>query len=265
MQRTQFLSYRPASADDVLDILRDWYRHSLEFDPEAEPGIALDFDATIDDWRRACDLLGHRKLGRALNQYFEIGVSDDEWRRVLHPPRARTLRGVCDTIARHARLPTVRRFRIFGGRCLSAGAFLTIRSLLAKAGVPVQGVRPTTRLDAIARDHFSDIIDVIGKIAPGVLPTPKLEKAYPRLSATLEMVLVVTFLLALLAGIVEKVFGRFEGLFAYLAYGTVFAFVCAYIGFIIIERIPYKSVVFGDLRTFRDLAEMVMQGGRSDR
>lgn len=264
MKRTQFLSYRPATADDVLDIIRDSYRHQLGLGSAPEPEIALNFDTTIDDWRLAEDLPAHRKLGHGINQYFEIDVGDDEWRRVLHPPRARTMRGVCDTIARHARLPTIRRFGICGRRCLSAGAFLTIRSSLAKAGVPVKGVRPSTRLDAIARDHFAEIIDVIGKIVPGILPTPKLEKAYPRLSATLAWVFLVSFLLLLLAGVVDAVFGPFEGLLR-LGYGTVFVCVVAFIGIIIVERIPYKSVAFGDLRTFRDLTEMVMQGGHSDR
>jgi hypothetical protein len=265
MKRTQFISYRPASADDVLDIIRDSYRHQFELDPAPEPEIALNFDTTIDDWRMAEDLPAHRKLGHGFNQYFEIDVGDDEWRRLLHPARAKTLREVCNTIARHARLPTVRRFGIFGGRCLSAGTFLTIRSSLAKAGVPVQGVRPTTRLDAIAREHFAEIIDVIGKISPGILPTAKLEKAYPRLSATLLNVFGVTFLLLLLASIVDSFLGPLEGLLRLLAYGMAFVLVGAFIGLVIIERIPYKSVAFGDLRTFRDLTEMVMQGARSDR
>jgi hypothetical protein len=52
----------PATAEYVLAVLRDMHRQQCQFDPEAELGISLNFESTVDDWLAACDLLSTRKL-----------------------------------------------------------------------------------------------------------------------------------------------------------------------------------------------------------
>jgi hypothetical protein len=63
---------------------------------------------------------------------------------------------------------------VAGIECWSAGTFLTIHSLLAKAGVPVQNVRPSTPLAGYAREYGAVFIAEIGKLAPGALPVPEI-------------------------------------------------------------------------------------------
>src|SRR5262245_5858694 len=124
----------PATAEYVLTVLQDMHRQQCQYDPEAEPGVVLSFDTTVEQWQDACDLFGGKELGRAHNDFWGISISDDEWREVLEPASQKQLAGVCQLIATQAVRPVVRPARLLGGDCAPAGAFLTIRSLLHQAG-----------------------------------------------------------------------------------------------------------------------------------
>jgi hypothetical protein len=170
MRHTHFLPARPASAEHILEVLRDGHRQQLRYDPEAEPDVELSMESTVADWRYACDLVGWRKLGHALNADFGIVASDAEWRAVLEPARERRLRGVCEFIAARAVLPTLQPFPVCGKECASAGAFLIVRSLLGQAGASLPDIRPSTPTSEYfrrSRDVF--LVDVV-KLAPGILP-----------------------------------------------------------------------------------------------
>ena len=43
-----------ATPEFVLDVLIDEYRQQLNYDPEAEPDVAIGFDSTVAQWRLAC-------------------------------------------------------------------------------------------------------------------------------------------------------------------------------------------------------------------
>src|ERR1035441_723476 len=107
----------PATPEYILAVIKDSYRQQCQFDPEAERGVLLDFDSTIQGWREACDLLGWRKLAKAMNDWFKMDFSDDQWYAVLEPAKAKKLRGVCELLA-----TKVTRIEIkpFGNRCVNA-------------------------------------------------------------------------------------------------------------------------------------------------
>lgn len=153
MRNTSFLPSRPMTRNDVLETIRDSYRFAQKLDPEAEPGYDLTFDTTIEDWRTACDLLPAKKLGRALNVWFGVHFSDVDWMATLEPAKTATLSGVCELVASEAKMPDVKEFPVFGTECLSAGVFLTIRTALAKEGIPAEDIRPSTALEPIALKH----------------------------------------------------------------------------------------------------------------
>ncbi|HEX7425022.1 MAG TPA: hypothetical protein VF311_14210, partial [Terriglobales bacterium] len=152
--------------DDVLRAIRDSYRFSEQLDPEAEQGYDLTFETTVDEWRAACDLLAAGKLGQALNAWFNVSFSNTDWMATLEPAKKATLEGVCELIASKAQMADIKPFAICGTQCLSAGAFLTIRSALGKEGIPVEGIRPSTSLAPTAYKHLSSFIAAMGRLAP---------------------------------------------------------------------------------------------------
>lgn len=156
----------PATPEYVLSVLQDAHRQVCRFDEVVDPDAVLTFETTVAEWRDACDLLGWRQLGRAYNEFWGITCSDSEWREALEPARRKRLSDVCGLIAKHALRPRVRPARLLGRTCAPAGTFLTIRSLLHQAGVPVEDITPSTPLEP----YPGAISWSSSKRSPGLLP-----------------------------------------------------------------------------------------------
>jgi hypothetical protein len=196
MKTSELLSFRPMTPEDVLSVFRDEHRHVARHDPETDPDFDPRFDATVRDWRDACDLLPVRELWPALNKKFGVDIGESEWLSVLLPMRDKTLGGVCQLISRYAQIPVVEPLRIFGTNCKSAGAFLAIRTLLVREGVPIESVSPSRALGEFARedgDNYSRLLSVMALLAPGVLPVPDIQDAYPHLNRSMGWLLLVGF------------------------------------------------------------------------
>jgi hypothetical protein len=248
MRTTEFLPLAQMSPVDVLEVIRDRYRHAAQLDPEAERGLDLTLDSTVADWRASCDLLPTRKLGPALNDWFGVSFSGAEWAEVLEPGQSKTLRGVSELIATQASRPVIRPFRVSGTECLSAGTFLTVRSLLVQAGMPVQHVRPSSALAPYARQWFPIFITEIGKLAPGALPVPTVEETTANKAS---MTALGIGFLVLITSIMRPE----------LLTAAAILLPIGYMGLWITSRYPPRAVRFGTLATFRDLAEAVVHCG----
>lgn len=167
---------------------------------------------------------------------------------MLEPPETAALDGVCELIASQAQMPEVKPFRVCGTDCLSAGAFLTIRTALSNEGIPVDGIRPSTPLGPLARKHLGDFLGVLGKIAPDALPVPEVKYRFGwRLGWWL-------------------MYGGFIGMIAaWLTHAPnpwLGALVSTIVGYLLLwcyRKHALKSVSFHGLRTFRDLAEEVVR------
>lgn len=79
MTNEKAVSTIAASPEFVLDVLRDSHRHQCASDPEADPDVQLTFGTTVAEWRNACDLLGTRNLGEAINEIWELTIPSDAW------------------------------------------------------------------------------------------------------------------------------------------------------------------------------------------
>src|SRR5579859_3193668 len=145
--------YEPATPDYVLAVLRDQHRQQCHYDCVADPDAILTFETTVADWVLACDLVGWRELGRALNQEWGIDYPDATWHTVLKPAKERRLRDVCTLIAERARRPRIRPTQFLGRPCTAAGVFLTVRSILAEAGATADQIAPSTPLAEYTRRH----------------------------------------------------------------------------------------------------------------
>ena len=62
------VGHAPATPEFVLEVVRDSHRQQCAYDPEADPSAQLSFDTTVAQWRDACDLVGTKGLGVALDE-----------------------------------------------------------------------------------------------------------------------------------------------------------------------------------------------------
>ena len=240
----------PATAEYVLAVLRDEHRQQCHYDDLADPDVTLSFETTVNDWSDACDLVGWRELGRALNHTWGIACSDAEWRAVLQPYHRRRLSDVCELIARHATRRRIRPVRLLGSDCRSAGAFLTIRSMLRRGGANVNDLSPLTPLAEFTRRDPGLFFGPISRLAPGCLPPVDI-RCTPVCRAGCWGAIV---------GPVCILTGGTGGFYPLTLLGVPLFGLCFLLSVRASESMPPVRVAFGELRTFRDLAVTIARG-----
>lgn len=190
---------RHPTPGEVLSIFVDQHRNLVQFDPEGEPDVVLTFDSSIDDWRFACDLLGWRALGRALNEEWGMSLGAPEWRALLEPSRQRTLRGLCEAISCHAQIETFPEVGLLG--CLSPDgrALRALRVELLRLGVSRNEIRRTTLVSPLLSRFGPGFLTSCSRLAPGVLPTVQLVGRVHRwLSAAAVLLFLATWALLII-------------------------------------------------------------------
>ncbi|MCP3136221.1 hypothetical protein [Pyxidicoccus xibeiensis] len=173
MRSRELWETRPATPEDVLELLRDDLRHRAGWDPEVDGGATLTFDTPVAEWMDAGDLLTSWKaLAPALNDWLGVDFAPEAWRGLLSP-RSRPLGHLCAHVASHLRIPVLPALRVAGTACATAGAFLTLRTALVRAGLPVAGARPSARLPLDTWAQLDTFTRAVTRLAPGVLPAAK--------------------------------------------------------------------------------------------
>ena len=114
-----------ATPEYVLAVIRDEYRQFWRFKTDAGPEARLTFETTIAELQDFYELR-LRDLGRTLDSDWNLCRSDDAWRAVLEPETDRTVRDLCEFIARDATMPGIRPARLLGVTCAPAGAFFAV-------------------------------------------------------------------------------------------------------------------------------------------
>jgi hypothetical protein len=246
---------RLMTADEVLAVLRDIHRHYS--DNQGDPDAVINYDTTVQEYWFGADafdvVLWGFNPGEALNEHFRVGFSRDEWDRVLKPCGTRTLRHVCEFLAGRARVAQMEPITLFDRPCLSAGVFLTIRTMLARAGVDVTDLRPSSPLGPYLIDWYPVFLRDVAKMAPGSLPTLRVvNPLYDVCTCSVALAWLTGCLTGFLASIpVSSLWQWFFGACAawYVGVGLV-----AYIGHWIAIKTPPRRVEFGSLHDFRDLS-----------
>lgn len=164
---------RHPTPTEVLAIMVDQHRHQSQVDPEAEPDAVLTMHSTIADWRNACDLVGWRGLGRALNDEWGMALNTRRWREILEPPDKRTLRTLCETISQEALIESFPAIGFLGCRSSSGRAMRAIRAVLVGLGVPRHEIRSTTAVASLMTRYGWRFLVPCLRIAPGALPALK--------------------------------------------------------------------------------------------
>lgn len=132
----------PATPEYALELLEDLHRFEiLDERPTFEMTIS-DLAAYLND-----TILFWKELARSLRSHLGLDIPIHEWKAALSPMRKHTVRDLCEFIAsRMGTRPAIRPWKCIIGECRPAGAFLTMRSLLARSGTDVANIAPSTPL-----------------------------------------------------------------------------------------------------------------------
>jgi hypothetical protein len=164
---------RRPTPDEVLAILVDQHRLQSQVDPEAEPDALLTFDSSIADWRSACDLLGWRGLGQALNEEWGLSLSMTAWRDLLEPAGQRSLRILCEAISCQAQIESLPDKGFLGCRSSEGRALRALRDVLLRLGVPRHEIQATTPVAPFLSRYGWRLLSPCLRFAPGALPSIK--------------------------------------------------------------------------------------------
>lgn len=232
------LPTRPITAEVALEILRELQRQAAE---EAEPK-EITAATTVADWIMIMDLVDGAEF---LDHVFGLKRSKQAWRSLLQPAHERTLGEVCQHLAQVARIEALEPLPMLGKPCLSAGVFLTIRSILARDGADVSNLRPSSLLKPFLRHHYSTFMCHIAKLAPGRLPVLQIHRPF-------QDSLVKLGFFGLLLCIAGYCWGSYFGV------SGLIILLLTQLGIMCTAAWPPANVELGDLRDFRDLVRMLL-------
>jgi len=163
-----------------------------------------------------------------------------------------SVRGLCLALAQFVEVPVIEPVTVFGRPCPSAGAFLTVRALLARAGADVSDLRPSTPLLPYVWLWPGVFRWELPRMAPGRIPEVRFQNR--RLTRRV-LGAVVGFGGLVLSLWVAK---HFPALGALLAGVFVKVFLLDLLRAPFAARTRNWSVEFGDLYDFRDLVAALL-------
>ncbi|WP_417384028.1 hypothetical protein [Gimesia sp.] len=250
MKSAESVLRQPVTAEYVLSVFQDQHRQIFLLEHDMLPREELTMETTVEEWQWQCDYLEWRPLGRAWNDAWGIALTDEEWRAVLRPERKKRLGGVCELIARHASAPVLREETFFGKPCRSASVFLTIRALLQEAGADVSEIAPSTPLIPYTNQFASTFRWNIANLAPGAMPGAKIMNWDHYRGADISLLWMTgTLPFALMFSLGSR------SLWPLLFPG---GFLLLFLLFRAeLHRRGGRQLQFGNLRTFRDLSELI--------
>lgn len=149
------------TSDELLQIFKEQHRLCSPLDIMANEAVKLTRTTFIYEWRDAQDLLPWPELAEFLNQEFKIDVPLHKWKTILNPDDKQTLGHLCDFLSTVAEKEIIKPINRFGGECLSAAIFLTLKKNLKDKGVNVANLRPSTRIEEFLdiNENFSPLIE----------------------------------------------------------------------------------------------------------
>jgi hypothetical protein len=234
----------PATPEYILSILQEICDLSHELDGYPQEDSKLTFQTTMDEiWGvifPETSILWS-EYASDMNRLWRTNCTNQEWKSVLASDS--TLGELCRIVAERTTRPKILPAKLLGRECKTAGAFLTVRSMLRDAGADVGKIAPSTPLAEYTRRHPDVFMNILPRVTPGVIRNIEF-----RSSAVSPIIAVV-----ILIGVIGTLVGLATGT---LILKLTLCIACfAVIPLIIISQyVPYRSVKIDDLQTFRDLA-----------
>lgn len=139
MIATNPVRYRPMTADEVLTELRAFCQYEFGFDNSTVERV-IRTDSTLGELVAA---LHHDEDLSDLEPYFQVKLSREWWAQ-WNP--GHTVGEMCANLATGTLVPVIEPVTVLGTRCETAGAFLTLRQMLADAGADVRELAPSSEV-----------------------------------------------------------------------------------------------------------------------
>ena len=136
---TRPVTYRRMTPDEVLAELRLFCRYEFGFnDARAEKAVRV--DATLAELGAA---MHHDEDLSDLELHFHLKLSREWWAQWT---RDHTVGELCANLATGTLVPVLEAVSILGNRCETAGAFLTLKQMLADDGADVSELGPSSEV-----------------------------------------------------------------------------------------------------------------------
>jgi hypothetical protein len=139
---------------------------------------------------------------------------------------------------------------IAGTQCLPAAAFLAIKDCLARVGADVSNLAPSTQLAEFARRYPATFVCDVARLAPGAMPDVELDAPEDVAGLSLGCASAAFWIVGLIGKLCESHL-------AYVMLIGAFLQLLHWIGAKSGRESRIRSVTFGELRTFRDLAKCI--------
>tara|TARA_R110002111_G_scaffold262504_1_gene338913 strand:- start:88395 stop:89171 length:777 start_codon:yes stop_codon:yes gene_type:complete len=240
----------PATPEYVLAVLlersrQEWCKESCT---PPEP-VLVTLDSPVEVLLEACDLTYDMDAVFCPMDWFGFGYA--EWSNARGSREIKTARDFCEVIASLIALPRIPLVSFCGKTCQPASVFLAVRSLLQEAGADVVEIAPSTPLKEYTRHYKETFLGPIARLAPGSLPVVEIDEGAKYLRQFIRDIWGIPVLLV-----------YFYTFFNPNAYPGLFG--CAVIIYLFLilitvgdEKAPPVCVGFGELRTFRDLSNLI--------
>ena len=157
------------SADEILQILNDFYNFQSQYDPEVDKGEELTFDTTIADWRMICDLLEHKELAKYHHDLFKLQTPIAELEKILILEKQNKLRDFCVYIAENALKENIAPIISMGQTCMTSAIFKILISNLKNRGINTDNIKPSSEFIPLFDKYGSEFLEEVNKLAPGSL------------------------------------------------------------------------------------------------
>jgi hypothetical protein len=136
------------TSDELLEIFKEQHRLCSPLDPVADETFILTRKTKIWELRDAQDLVPWKEYAQFINQEFRINVPIAKWESILNPDDTQTLGDICDFLSTVAEKEIIKPTKRLGAECLSAAIFLTLKRNLKIKGADVTDLRPSTKIPA---------------------------------------------------------------------------------------------------------------------
>lgn len=238
----------PATPEYVLEVLLDQARQEWSKLSCTPPDpILVTLDSPLEELCEACDFQDSEDIYFCPITWFDLKYN--EWDAALAGSVLESTRDYCEIIASLITMPRIPLRSFCGKTCQPASVFLSIRALLQEAGADVKDIAPSTSLKEFTRCYTETFLGPIAKLAPGSLPDVDLDDGgkFRR-----EMIKGL-WSIPVLIGFLIKSWAPLYFVIVLLVYLKLILDSWGD------ETAPNARVDFGELRTFRDLSELIAQ------
>ena len=256
MEVTECIERVPATPEYVLAVLLTQTRQGYcqhDCAPPVTAGVTL--DSPLETLLEVCGFDCYDELFFCLHDWFEFRKSARS--EALFSAEVKTARDFCESIAARAVMPHIRLISFCGKTCVPASVFLAIRSLLAAEGADVSKILPSTALHEYTRAYPETFLGPIARLSPGSLPDVEYDDGgkYRRQLISIKRfvrdIWGIPVLLVLIYSVAHQ-----------NAYADLVAWAIMIYVFLILITVKDESALpvrvgFGELQTFRDLAELM--------